>query len=133
MENNQDLLARILLGLQLNASGSTQAQQFTASLPEGRVPIDYSGFGMGGRVGFKYPTEYGDIGAGVTGSWNKGAVNFAPEMQKYGSPASTSYNKAKINGLDLSLTRPAGDTFSADWSGSGPKDQRFMLRYNTKF
>ena len=112
--------------------GSGGVNKIPVDLPEGNTEIIHSNIDAFGKVGFDALTKGGyNFGAGASGNYAKGRLEFPEELQKFGALPVENYgtNGIDINRVNAYLNAPSGLNLSGAYD---PKTEDYSVRAGLK-
>ena len=112
--------------------GSGGVNKIPVVLPEGNTEIINSNIDASGKVGFDALTKSGyNFGAGLSGNYSKGLLEFPEELQKFGALPVQKYGTRGIdlNRIDAYLNAPSGLNLRGNYE---PQTDDYSVRAGIK-
>ena len=112
--------------------GSGGVNKIPVDLPEGNTEIINSNIDASGKVGFDALTKSGyNFGAGLSGNYSKGLLEFPEELQKFGALPVEKYGTRGIdvNRIDAYLNAPSGLNLRGSYE---PQTEDYSVRAGIK-
>ena len=116
----------------INITGSGGIYENPVDSPEIDADIINSNIGASGKVGFDALTKSGyNFGAGLSGNYSKGLLEFPEELQKFGALPVQKYGTRGIdlNRIDAYLNAPSGLNLRGSYE---PKTEDYSVRAGIK-